>query len=153
MLEALAENPELLGLLEKGEVVHMSAADGDGVEIGESVSHLKRTQLNYLGDKTLAGADPGGVATGGYQIDGVNRFIVVETDLKTFHPNYEGKSWDFHYDTKTQKKAWDFIQKYNNIGGENKDKPHTFKLDGGEYIDSEIEGIESEYEKIQNESA
>ncbi len=112
MISELMKHPKIAALLKKGEIVHMSACDADAIVISENSKKLKRTQLNYVGDFTLSQADPNSIATGGYQIPGVKRFGVVSSDLEKMHPwTYKhGGDWDFHYDTKTFKEPWKFIE-------------------------------------------
>jgi hypothetical protein len=101
------KNDYLRSLMEKGEIVHFSAADGNRIKISENSKNLKRYQLNYLRDITLARADPGS-ETGGYKIKGVNSFGVVNSNLKDW--GYKNPLHDFHYDSKTFKMTWDFLK-------------------------------------------
>jgi RHS repeat-associated protein len=117
MIEEFMKDPELAALMRNGEIVHFSACDGDAIDISENSKDLTRTQVNYLGDETLLGADPGATITGGYQIEGVDRFVVVKSDYEKMHPwNYKnGDPWDFHYDSKTYKDTWGYLKKYDEL--------------------------------------
>jgi RHS repeat-associated protein len=108
MIEELMTHDKIRELMEKGEIVHFSACDGDQILISENSKHLKRTQLNYRNDKTLAIADAGATETGGYQIEGVNRMGVVNSSAKKWQ--LKDADHDFHVNSKIYKEAWDFVR-------------------------------------------
>ncbi|MBU3661321.1 MAG: hypothetical protein FGM14_15740 [Flavobacteriales bacterium] len=99
-------------LLEKGQIVHFSACDGDEIEISKNSKHLNRSQLNYFNDKTLALADPGSTDYGGYRIPGVKKFGCVYAQTSTLHPCNKGdlSNHDMHFDSKTYFYNWSFLK-------------------------------------------
>jgi RHS repeat-associated protein len=134
MIEEFMKDDELKKLLQKGEIVHMSAADGNDIKISENSKDLKRTQLNYLGDQTLLVKDPGSVYTGGYQIPGVTRFGVVKPNYEALHPwsAQHDKAWDYHFDTKALKQSWQFLKALDTRmknGTSNKNGPTYLETD------------------------
>ena len=143
IIEELMKHPEIAGMLKKGEVVHFSACDGDKIKIAKGTECLKRTQINYIGDKTLARADQNAVYTGGYQIPGVQRFGVVIGDMNKMHPNVKDKdAYNFHNDTKTFKTAWDFVKALDmklNADPGMSGKPVVLQQEDIEMIDSPVE--------------
>lgn len=117
MIEEFMKHKVLKKLLEKGDIIHFSSADADGIKIASGTEHLHRTQLNYLGDETIAAADfqdGGGFISGGYNIEGVKRFGVVV-------PPYEkdGKRYDWHNETKWYKTSWEALRKLDEMIKEN----------------------------------
>ena len=113
IIEVLMTYPELAELIKKGEVVHFSPCDADNISISDNSLEVERTQINYTQDQTLAYADADAIKTGGYKISGVDNFGVVQSDVTKMHPRYNGDDWDFHFDSKTYKRAWEFVKKAN----------------------------------------
>jgi hypothetical protein len=114
MIEEMMKYPQLAGLMKKGEIIHFSACDGDGIYIPEETKGLKRTQVNYTHDTTLGYADNGATETGGYQIKHVSRFAVIQSDIKKMHPQYKSKEpFDFHFDSKSNARTWDYLKAFD----------------------------------------
>jgi RHS repeat-associated protein len=112
MIEEFMKHPILRKLLEKGQIVHYSACDGDEIKISANSKHLNRSQLNYFNDKTLAKADPGSKDYGGYRIPGVEKFGCVYSAVSVLHPCKTGNlsNHDFHFDSKTYAYTWSFLK-------------------------------------------
>ena len=120
MIEEFMKHPELASLLKNGQVVHLSACDGDNILISKNSQDLKRTQLNFKYDKTLWWADKGARNTGGYYIEGVQKMGVVNETVKSLHPNVNEKTFDPHYDSKTWGKAWNYVRALDSTSDNNK---------------------------------
>ena len=110
MIEEFMKHPELASLLKKGQVVHLSACDGDNILISKNSEKLMRTQLNFMYDKTLWWADEGARDTGGYFIEGVQKKGVVNETVKSLHPRVNEKTYDPHYDSKTWGETWSYMR-------------------------------------------
>jgi RHS repeat-associated protein len=122
IIEEFMKDNELKKLMKKGEIVHMSAADGHQIQISQNSKRLRRTQLNYLQDATLLLKNPYSFGTGGYKIEGVNRMIVVKPD-KSLHPLYKKDDWNYHFDTKACGKSWQFLKNIDQKGIKNSEEP------------------------------
>lgn len=112
LIVEMLKDPILKSLLINGEIVHFSAADAG--DIPKRSDGLKRYQINYKWDYTLAYADGwnDGDGYGGERLDGANKRAVVfaesfEQQLNTLHNGQT--DWDFHFDTKTYKNDWDAL--------------------------------------------
>lgn len=113
MIEEMMKYPELAGLLKKGEIVHFAAADGDNIVISENSKDLKRSQLNYKHDKTINEFADMCQEGGGYSIPGIKKIGVVDSHESELHKGKNHDNYDLHFDSKTYKESWDFLEAMN----------------------------------------
>jgi RHS repeat-associated protein len=114
LLQEFMKNEDMAKLLLKGQVVHLSACDGDQIKIANNTCDLNRSQLNIMYDKTLWWADAGARKTAGYHIQDIAKYGVIAETIQTLHPKNNPKTYDPHYDTKSWAPIWNYMRALDN---------------------------------------
>jgi RHS repeat-associated protein len=118
MIEELMNYPDIAKRIKT--VVHFSACDGDNIKIAKGSEFIDRYQINIKGDIVL-GKWADAFSKCGYQINGVkneNYFEIKDNSIESWHNKYykyqkslgNTPEWDFHFDTKTNPRVFDYLK-------------------------------------------
>ena len=128
MIEEMMKDETLRAAMERGKIVHFSAADASDIKISSNSSSLKRIQISTTNDNTLDMADPLTHDTDRI-IKGVTSFGLVNWDINKIHPGHS--KWDSHYDTKTFDYSFNWVKDLERINTKFDHSSRLFSWTGG----------------------